>query len=57
VGKAARYIGHRYRGRRQQWPLDQTARFANALGSLVAARRGAIPDWTLDELYTAANLQ
>ena len=32
-------------------------RFANALGSLVASRRGAVPDWTLDELYTAANLQ
>lgn len=39
------------------WSLDRTARFANALGSLVASRRGAIPDWTLDELYTAANLQ
>jgi fructokinase len=39
------------------WPLDRTARFATALGSLVASRRGAIPDWTLDELYTAANLQ
>jgi fructokinase len=39
------------------WPLDRTARFANALGSLVASRRGAIPEWTLDELYTADNLQ
>jgi fructokinase len=39
------------------WPLDRTARFANALGSLVASRRGAVPDWTLDELYTAAKLQ
>jgi len=37
-----------------QWPLDRTARFANALGSLVASRRGAIPDWTREELYKAA---
>ena len=40
-----------------QWPLDQTARFANALGSLVASRRGAIPDWTHEELYASASLQ
>ena len=44
-------------GLQSQWPLDRTARFANSLGSIVASRRGAIPDWTLDELYTAANLQ
>jgi fructokinase len=41
----------------QQWPLDQTARFANALGGIVASRSGAIPDWTMEELYTAASLQ
>ncbi|MBI2688103.1 MAG: carbohydrate kinase [Acidobacteria bacterium] len=44
-------------GLSEQWPLDRTASFANALGSLIASRRGAIPDWTLDELYTAASLQ
>lgn len=41
----------------EQWPLDRTARFANTLGSIVASRRGAIPEWTIEELYTAANLQ
>jgi fructokinase len=41
----------------QLWPLDQTARFANALGGMVASRSGAIPGWTMEELYTAANLQ
>ena len=40
-----------------QWPLERTARLATTLGSLVASRRGAIPEWTLEELYTAANLQ
>lgn len=44
-------------GLTQHWPLEQTTRFANALGALVASRRGAIPDWTRAELYTSANLQ
>jgi fructokinase len=57
VGAGDSFSAALLHGLTQQWPLDQTARFANALGSLVAARRGAIPDWTLDELYTAANLQ
>lgn len=32
------------------WPLGQTARFANALGSIVASRATAIPDWTPEEV-------
>lgn len=35
-----------------QWPMPQTARFANALGSLVASRATAIPAWTIDDLGT-----
>jgi fructokinase len=31
------------------WPLDRTARFANALGATVASRAGATPAWTLDD--------
>lgn len=34
----------------RKWPIDQTARFANALGSIVAGRATAIPDWTMDDL-------
>lgn len=37
-----------------QWPLPTTARFANALGSIVASRPGAIPDWSRAELDRAA---
>jgi fructokinase len=44
-------------GLTNQWPLAQTARFANALGSLVASRRGAIPNWTREELYETADWQ
>lgn len=32
------------------WPLGQTARFANALGSIVASRATAIPDWAPAEV-------
>ena len=35
----------------QQWPLDRTARFANQLGAIVASRPGAIPYWSIDEIF------
>ena len=31
------------------WPMERTARFANAVGALVASRAGATPAWTPDE--------
>ena len=34
------------------WPVTETARFANALGSIVASRPGATPAWSLDEVLT-----
>lgn len=57
VGAGDAFSAALLHGFTQQWPMNQTARFANALGSLVASRPGAIPDWTREELYTAANLQ
>ncbi|MFN0102538.1 MAG: carbohydrate kinase family protein [Bryobacteraceae bacterium] len=57
VGAGDAFSAALLHGLTSQWPLDRTARFANALGSIVASRRGAIPDWTREELYTAANLQ
>jgi len=44
-------------GLTHNWPIRRTAQFANALGALVASRAGAIPNWTIEEVYTAANLQ
>jgi fructokinase len=32
------------------WPMLETARFANALGALVASRAGATPEWTMAEV-------
>jgi fructokinase len=33
------------------WPIRQIADFANRVGALVASRRGAIPDWNLEEAW------
>lgn len=41
-------------GLHRNWPLAQTARFANALGALVASRPGAIPEWGRSELAELA---
>jgi len=32
------------------WPVERAARYANALGAIVASRAGATPDWSMDEL-------
>jgi fructokinase len=31
------------------WPMERSARFANALGALVASRAGATPEWSMSE--------
>jgi fructokinase len=36
------------------WPVERTARFANALGAFVASRPGATPAWTPDDIETTA---
>jgi fructokinase len=40
----------------RNWPIDKTACFANALGSIVASRPGATPEWTVDECWKLASL-
>ena len=32
-----------------EWPVAETAAFANRVGALIASRPGAIPDWNLEE--------
>lgn len=42
----------------QRWPIEQTARFANAVGATVASQNGAIPHWDpaqVDALTHSAN--
>lgn len=40
------------------WPVQESARFANALGAVVASLAGATPEWTMDDIsaMTAACL-
>jgi fructokinase len=33
------------------WPLGKIADFANRVGALIAARPGAVPDWTPEECW------
>jgi fructokinase len=42
---AAAFLHHLHAGS----PMDQTARFANALGALVASKEGATPHWDVEE--------
>lgn len=44
---------HGYHG---GWSMMKTARFANALGSMVASRAGATPPWSLEECLHIASL-
>lgn len=33
-----------------KWPLERVADFANRLGGLVASRKGAVPEWTMEDV-------
>jgi fructokinase len=37
------------------WSRERIAFFANALGAIIASRRGATPSWTVDECYAMIN--
>ena len=50
VGAGDAFTAAFLHGYHRGWPVVRTARFANALGALVASRAGATPQWTLDEI-------
>jgi fructokinase len=43
-------------GYHHRWSIGETARFANALGSIVASRPGATPAWTIEECFERASI-
>jgi fructokinase len=49
---AAAFLHGYHRG----WPTLLTARFANALGSIVASRAGATPAWSVEECFGIASI-
>jgi fructokinase len=54
VGAGDAFAAAFLHGYHHGWPMLQTARFANALGSIVASRAGATPDWSLEECLELA---
>jgi fructokinase len=52
VGSGDAFAAAFLHGYTQGWPAIASARFANALGALVASRAGATPDWTIAEVHS-----
>lgn len=50
VGSGDAFAAGFLHGYHRGWPIVDTARFANALGALVASRAGATPDWSIQEI-------
>lgn len=57
VGAGDAFAAAFLHGYHRNWPVLETARFANALGSIVASRAGATPAWTLAECIRLAGLR
>lgn len=55
VGAGDAFAAAFLHGYHRNWPMPRIARFANALGSIVASRPGAIPAWSLDECLEIAS--
>ncbi len=54
VGAGDAFAAAFLHGYHHDWPVLRTARFANALGSIVASRPGATPEWSLEECLQLA---
>ena len=57
VGAGDAFAAAFLHGFHHSWPLPETARFANALGSIVAGRAGATPPWSLSECLALAGFE
>jgi fructokinase len=55
VGSGDAFAASFLHGYHLGWPMPETARFANALGALVASRAGATPEWTMAEVQEIGN--
>jgi fructokinase len=51
VGSGDAFAAGFLHGYHRMWPILDTARFANALGALVAGRAGATPDWSIQDCF------
>ncbi len=56
VGAGDAFAAAFLHGYHREWPTQRTARFANALGSIVASRAGATPAWSIEECLAIASI-
>lgn len=56
VGAGDAFAAGFLHGYHRKWAMQKTARFANALGSIVASRPGATPRWAMDECVSLASI-
>jgi fructokinase len=54
VGSGDAFAAAFLHGYQRGWGMEETGRFANALGALVASRAGATPAWTIEEVNALA---
>lgn len=52
VGAGDAFAAAYLHGMLRKWSAETSARFANALGALVANHAGATPEWSIDQLQT-----
>lgn len=50
VGAGDAFTAAFLHGLQQKWPLKQIATFSNALGSMIASRATAIPEWSVHDI-------
>lgn len=56
VGAGDAFAAAFLHGFHHHWPIERIARFANALGSIVASKAGATPNWSIEECFTVAGI-
>ena len=52
VGAGDAFSAGLLHGLSKNWKLDKVCDFANRLGAIIIKKKGAIPDWTLKEVFT-----
>jgi fructokinase len=56
VGAGDAFAAAFLHGLNHHWPIERIAHFANALGSIVASKAGATPDWSIEECFMVAGI-
>jgi fructokinase len=57
VGAGDAFAAAFLHGYHLEWPLERSARFANAVGGIVASRAGATPPWSIDEITALMTIE